>query len=268
VVTDVDIFIYDDFDLSTLTNLLAQKTNLSYDEAGYHSVPLDAPLEIPAREDIFVAIKFVNESYGFPLACDQFGPPAPLATFASHYGTTWFELGEADGIDVAIRIRSGSTLTLTSPNGGEVWAAGENRTITWTSFLPVDNVKIEYSTDGGSNWTTVIASTPNTDRYDWTVPQTPSTNCLVRVSDASGGEKLTDTSDALFTIQGGLRGDPTGDGNINVLDMLAIANHILRTVPLDQQQMYRADCNGDGNVNVLDMVGIANVIMGIGECEP
>ncbi len=66
----------------------------------------------------------------------------------------------------------------------------------------------------------------------------------------------------------GLHGDPNGDGAINVLDMLAIANHILNIAIFNEEQMDSADCNGDGTVNVLDMVGIANVILGLGECEP
>lgn len=267
--TDIDIYIYDDFNGSTLQNVLAEKLNLNYDEAGYHSVLLDSPLEIPASEDIYVAIQFTNESYGWPVVIDAQGPPAPGATYVSHYGHTWYEMGSANGVDIAIRIRSGSTLTVTSPNGGEVWTAGENRTITWNSRGPISDVKIDYSINGGTDWTTIIASTPNDDSYPWTVPNTPSTQCFVRVSDAATGEKLTDVSDNLFSIvSAGMRGDANGDGSINVLDMVSIANHILGTIPLDEQQMSIADCNGDGNVNVLDMVGIANVIMGIGECAP
>ena len=34
-------------------------------------------------------------------------------------------------------------------------------------------------------------------------------------------------------------------------------------LPLEEHLMDAADCNGDGSVNVLDMVGIANVIMGV-----
>ena len=55
-------------------------------------------------------------------------------------------------------------------------------TITWTSTAGVGNVKIEYSTDGGTTYSTVIESTSNTGSYDWLVPGTPSGSCLVRVS--------------------------------------------------------------------------------------
>ena len=268
VATDIDVFIYDDFDGSDLTNLLAQKTDVSYGLAGYHSVPLNVPLEIPSGEDVYVGIHVTNESYGWPIVADKQGSPAPGATYLSHDGANWYEMGEAKGVDIAIRIRSGNTLAVTAPNGGEVWTAGEHRTITWTSYLPLPEVNVAYSTNGGSDWKIIASSTPNNGTYSWTVPNTPSTNCLARISDTTGNEKLADMSDAFFIIKAGTRGDTNGDGSINVLDMVAIANHILRVVPLDAPQMLRADCNADGNVNVLDMVGIANVIMGRGECEP
>ena len=60
-------------------------------------------------------------------------------------------------------------------------------------------------------------------------------------------------------------GDPNGDGAINVLDMVAIANHIIGVDLLDLEQQGLADCNGDGAVNVLDMMAIANIIIGVFE---
>ena len=59
------------------------------------------------------------------------------------------------------------------------------------------------------------------------------------------------------------RGDINCDGEIQTLDVLAVVNHILNTVPLAGGPLERADCNGDGQVNVLDVVGIVNVILGI-----
>ena len=63
------------------------------------------------------------------------------------------------------------------------------------------------------------------------------------------------------------RGDVNKDGNINVLDMISAANHILEIVPLDPTGQYLADCNGDNSINVLDLLAIANVILQIySEC--
>ena len=94
--------------------------------------------------------------------------------------------------------------TLTSPNGGEVWIVNESRNITWTTAGTVANVKLEYSTDGGSTYPNVIiATTPNTGSYAWTVPDSITTAARVRVSDAGNANAL-DTSNANFKIRGSL----------------------------------------------------------------
>ncbi|OGD18270.1 MAG: hypothetical protein A2W03_14105 [Candidatus Aminicenantes bacterium RBG_16_63_16] len=90
------------------------------------------------------------------------------------------------------------TLTLTAPNGGEVLNVGQSFSITWTSSGTLGNVKLEYSTNSGTNWTTIIASTENDGSYSWTVPNTPSITCLARVSETDGNP--SDTSNAVFTI--------------------------------------------------------------------
>ena len=90
-------------------------------------------------------------------------------------------------------------ITVTSPNGGEKWAAGSTQGITW-SAIGVTDVKIEYTLNNGIAWNTIIASTPSTGFYTWTqLPNTPSTNCLIRISDALDGT-LSDVSDNLFSI--------------------------------------------------------------------
>jgi len=91
------------------------------------------------------------------------------------------------------------SLTLISPNGGENWKAGSTDTIKWISDN-IENIKIEYSVNGGMEWHLIvntIASSPSA--YPWTIPDTLSTNCLVRVSDVLDA-KTNDISDNLFTI--------------------------------------------------------------------
>ncbi|MGE5498383.1 MAG: choice-of-anchor V domain-containing protein, partial [Syntrophothermus sp.] len=61
--------------------------------------------------------------------------------------------------DFSITVTKASTLSLISPNGGENWQVGLVKDITW-SGAGVDNVKIEYTTDNGTSWNTIIASTP------------------------------------------------------------------------------------------------------------
>jgi len=89
-------------------------------------------------------------------------------------------------------------LTITSPNGGENWQVTSSHDITWTSSGTSGTVHIEYSTNTGSNWSDVIASTSDDGTHPWTVPNTPSGNCLVRVSDTDSDP--SDVSDAVFMI--------------------------------------------------------------------
>jgi hypothetical protein len=60
-------------------------------------------------------------------------------------------------------------------------------------------VRIEYSTDSGTTWIEIAASTENDGIYAWTVPDAVSETCYVRITDTENGD-LTDTSDAVFTI--------------------------------------------------------------------
>lgn len=106
------------------------------------------------------------------------------------------------------------SLKLTVPNGNENWQVGSNQTIQWTSTGLNTPVKLDYSTDGGNNFTTITNSTANSGSYSWTVPNTPSTSCLVRVHDAADGQPF-DVSDAVFTIVAAPQNTPKGK-NVNV----------------------------------------------------
>jgi hypothetical protein len=93
----------------------------------------------------------------------------------------------------------GAAFEIKKPNGGETWYVGENKDILWRSVGFSGNVKLEYSTNSGTAWSAVIASTDNDGTHTWTIPNTPSANCRVRVSDAADGAPK-DRSDADFSI--------------------------------------------------------------------
>ncbi|TET24586.1 MAG: T9SS type A sorting domain-containing protein, partial [Candidatus Cloacimonadota bacterium] len=99
------------------------------------------------------------------------------------------------------------TVAVTIPNGGEVWNIGEVNTIEWiaTDNIGIDSVSIQYSTNGGGNWIPVANGEVNDSSYDWTIPPTPSTNCLVKVIAFDGFENSgEDISDSPFTIRDGI----------------------------------------------------------------
>jgi len=89
-------------------------------------------------------------------------------------------------------------IRVTSPNGKESWQIGKTQSITWTSNNTND-VKIDYSINNGSTWSNVVADTKSTGAYPWIIPNTPSTQCRVRISDVLKSS-VADASDSVFTI--------------------------------------------------------------------
>jgi photosystem II stability/assembly factor-like uncharacterized protein len=100
------------------------------------------------------------------------------------------------------------------PDGGEVLYVGTLYPIRWDKIF-VDLVKIEYSTDGGASWNLiadgidgryVLASDDDSplvfNQFDWVVPNSISSDCLIRISD-SGDPLVFDESDAPFSIEVG-----------------------------------------------------------------
>ncbi|NIN36322.1 MAG: hypothetical protein GTO60_15015, partial [Gammaproteobacteria bacterium] len=102
------------------------------------------------------------------------------------YGNSQFVVVGEDKIIYTTCGPLAPSITLTSPNGGEAWSVGVSHDITWTSTGSVGNVKIDYSVDNGTNWIEIIASTANDGAYAWTIPNNPSDNCLVRISETDG----------------------------------------------------------------------------------
>lgn len=90
-------------------------------------------------------------------------------------------------------------LSLTSPNGGENWTAESSHNITWNGY-GITAIDIAYSTNNGSDWITVTTNQmANTGSYSWTVPNTPSSQCKVKIS-AAGNSTIRSFSTGTFTI--------------------------------------------------------------------
>jgi subtilisin family serine protease len=96
------------------------------------------------------------------------------------------------------------TVTVTDPNGGEVLNAGAVYTITWdaTDNVGVAQTSIYYSINAGANYTLIDDLAGNPGSYDWAVPSTPSTQCLIQVyAYDSAANEGSDVSDNVFTIE-------------------------------------------------------------------
>lgn len=104
--------------------------------------------------------------------------------------------------------REGSLkLSVTSPNGGEVFRAGDQITVNWSVSDPslVSQQSVDLSIDGGSSYHIALARsvTAGTDSISVSLPSTAiSTAARVRVSATSNdGSEVSDESDGLFIIE-------------------------------------------------------------------
>ena len=94
-------------------------------------------------------------------------------------------------------------VTVTAPNGGENWCVGTTQTITWKSN-GIDNVKLEYSTNSGTDWNIISASTAAAiGSFSWAIPQgiSAGTNNQIRISDAAISTR-NDLANSTFALAG------------------------------------------------------------------
>ncbi len=119
------------------------------------------------------------------------------AYFVRAYATN--NLGTAYGNEREFTTDTTERITVTIPNGGESWKVASTHNITWSVTGNVENVKIEYSTDNGGSWRAITTTAANGGSYRWKVPNTPSSRCLVKVSDAADG-RPSDTGNSTFSI--------------------------------------------------------------------
>ncbi len=86
---------------------------------------------------------------------------------------------------------------LLSPNGNEGFLPGTVQDIKWKSNA--DNVKLEYTSDDGATWASIITSTPNDSLYSWTIPPVESESFNIRISDVIANS-VFDVCDENFIV--------------------------------------------------------------------
>ena len=103
-------------------------------------------------------------------------------------------------------------------------------------------------------------------------------NATVNVNDANGNPKLNGliaTGDKIIinndtdteTLEAIIKGDTSGDGVINALDLLQVQKSILETYNLTGASLEAADTSGDGVINALDLLQVQKNILGTYEIE-
>jgi hypothetical protein len=91
-----------------------------------------------------------------------------------------------------------TSLALTSPTGGEVWAMGSQRQIRWTASDGITQTNLSYSTDGFVSHTNIATMSASGGVYDWTTPSIVTNT--VRVQIASAADSAINDTSGNFTL--------------------------------------------------------------------
>ena len=97
-------------------------------------------------------------------------------------------------------------VTVTAPNGGEVFSLGQPANLTWiaTDGVGVTSIDLFLSRDGATGpFDSIATGVANSGSYDWLVTEPATTNAFLKViaHDAAGGAG-SDLSDVAFSIAG------------------------------------------------------------------
>jgi C1A family cysteine protease len=265
ITSDIDIYLYDDFDGANLSNLLASKLNNSFSEAGYHSVELDTPVPVSTGDDVIAVVKFTNAVYPYPLVVDDMGPIETGRTYISLTGDngTWYDLGTELGyigyFDACIRLRTGLTPpSVITETATEVTArsATLHGSLDNLGDYSSANVSFEWGLDTGYGNETPPQKLMTEDAFSDNINGLdPGMTYHFRAKAAANGVTVYGDDSTLTTC---IPGDVNGDEAVNVNDLEQEIMIILGRLP----PTCGADANEDGIINVQDLVAIRITILG------
>jgi M6 family metalloprotease-like protein len=113
-------------------------------------------------------------------------------------GLNLFDVGASGSETISFKIKV-SDIQLTYPHGGETWFSGTTKTITWKAKSTTGTVTVEYSTNGGNQWTVLSTAAANNGNFIWSnIPILNSTTVHIRVTLNSNGH--LDSNSYPFTI--------------------------------------------------------------------
>lgn len=202
---------YISFDPALVTYVDGEATGrgaeMTYDASLYGGNAIRLELSLPEG-----VILLAGEGAIANLTFALIGPPGTKCDLVPGSGKlqdpNWepLSVSEAAGwIQITQPVTEAPVVTVASPNGAEAFAVGSQATILYSATdpdTPSEDLLIDlgYSSNGGSTWTTIAASRPNTGWHAWTVPSEETTRGRIRVIANDGSKAGSDVSDANFAI--------------------------------------------------------------------
>jgi parallel beta-helix repeat protein len=142
---------------------------------------------------------------------------------------------------------------ISKPSSGEDWHCGEVNNIEWVAKDNTENLvieSIEYSTNGGESWILVVSEEENDGIYEWTVPNTPSENCKIRITVRDHANNIVWGESGVFTISDNTAPEvtlisPNGGEYFNIGDTENIRWEATDNVGISSQHLYYSEDEGN-----------------------
>ncbi len=121
----------------------------------------------------------------------------------------------ADSSSSTFSIFQPPKITVTSPNGAELWQGGTIHNVTWTALSISGTVVVQINRSYPSGtWETLQSGVSASGSYPWTVSGSGSTNRIRVVW--SSNSMICDTSNAIFSIPSIVLTSPNGGENLTI----------------------------------------------------
>jgi len=198
--SSVSFDVYDDFDGTTLSNVLGSLHGQSADYYGYHTFDLSSPISISNGDDFFVKVTYNTPGYNFPIPAEE--AYVDYADPTIETGKNWVSdtgsngswdavgTGTADLIDLDIRVYALSTENVSTPSASP--AAG--------TYNTYQSVTLSTATAGASIYYTTNGSTPTTSSTRYTGAISVSQNTTVKAIAVKAGMTNSAVASAAYVI--------------------------------------------------------------------
>jgi hypothetical protein len=105
--TDQEVYVYDKFDGTNLSDILTGPIAHAVNNTGYYTIEFPAPVQLAPGDTVYVAVRWFNSSSTYPIPIDDSGPMETNRCFISDNGASWVasDNGNLAWGDVAIRAR-------------------------------------------------------------------------------------------------------------------------------------------------------------------
>lgn len=149
------------------------------------------------------------------------------------------------------------SLTLLNPVAGDTLTAGSRYIIKWKEFAFNGKVTIQLSVDNGASWETIANNQNAAGENDWTVWESPSDSCRIKIMDAVDGDPFDISEPFAIVASPAVADGPASDDNI--FSAIPTLFEIQRNYPnpFNPQTSIEYSVPEDGfiNVSVYDLRG-------------